>query len=391
MTTRRTIALVLVVVASVLAFTALPAIYLNRQLLNTDNYTQTSSKLLADPVIRDQVAVYLVDQLYANVDVESQLRAALPAQLQALAGPAAGALRTAAERASKDILARPRAQQAWEDANRQAHIALLAVLDNRTDLLTQQGGNVVLDLKTLLEQLAARVGIGQRVVAALPDSAAQITVLRGNQLGAAQDATKFLKGLPIVLVALSLLCFVIALFVAPTRRRETVRGYGAGLIIAGALMLVVISLAGDQIVDSLARTQAMVPVVGDTWTIVTPLLREATVATIGYGLVMLVGAWLAGPMGAAVAIRHALAPYLREPLVAWAVFAAIVAAVLFWWAPTPATRNPVTAVLLVALLAAGFEGLRRRTAREVPEADLDVALAAHADRAKRLWHREKVA
>ena len=32
-------------------------------------------------------------------------------------------------------------------------------------------------------------------------------------------------------------------------------------------------------------------------------------------------------------------------------------------------RNPVTAILLVVLFAAGFEGLRRRTAREFPDAE----------------------
>src|SRR3954454_15072725 len=100
MTTRRSIALAMVVVASVLAFASLPAIWLNRQLLNTDNYTKTSSELLADPVIRDQVAVYLVDQLYQNVDVAGELRSALPAQLQPLAGTAASGVQTTTERAA---------------------------------------------------------------------------------------------------------------------------------------------------------------------------------------------------------------------------------------------------------------------------------------------------
>ena len=59
-----------------------------------------------------------------------------------------------------------------------------------------------------------------------------------------------------------------------------------------------------------------------------------------------------------------LAPYLREPLIAYAGLAVVLAVVLFWWAPTPATRNPATAVLLVALVALGFEGLRRKAARE---------------------------
>jgi hypothetical protein len=63
------------------------------------------------------------------------------------------------------------------------------------------------------------------------------------------------------------------------------------------------------------------------------------------------------------------ARYLCEPAIAFGVFAVVTAAVRLWWAPTPAMRNPVTAILLVVLFAAGFEGLRGRTAREFPEAD----------------------
>jgi hypothetical protein len=387
MTTRRSIALAMVVVASVLAFASLPAIWLNRQLLNTDNYTKTSSELLADPVIRDQVAVYLVDQLYNNVDVEGELRSALPTRLQPLAGVAASGLRTVAERASKDILARPRAQQAWEDANRQAHTALLDVLNGGGTVVNSSGGNVVLDLRALLQQLASRVGVGTRVVNALPPDAARIEILRAKQLSVAQDVSKGIKGLPIILVGLSLILFLGALFVAPDWRRNTVRAYGAGLIVAGLLMLILIPLAGDKLVSSLATTAAMQPVVEHTWTILTPLLREATVAGIFYGVILVIGAWLAGPTGAAVAVRHALAPYLRPALIAYSGFAAIVAAVVFWWAPTPAMRNAVTALLLIALLAVGFEGLRRKAASEVPEADLDEALQAHAERLRRLGGR----
>jgi hypothetical protein len=63
------------------------------------------------------------------------------------------------------------------------------------------------------------------------------------------------------------------------------------------------------------------------------------------------------------------APYLREPAIAYGAFAVVAATAVLWWAPTPAMRNPVTAILLVVLFAAGFEGLRRRTAREFPDAD----------------------
>src|SRR3954464_8974180 len=70
---RRTIARVLVVLASVLAFGGILAVWANRQVLNTDNWTQTSTELLQRPVIRQQLATFLVDQLYANVDAQGEI------------------------------------------------------------------------------------------------------------------------------------------------------------------------------------------------------------------------------------------------------------------------------------------------------------------------------
>ena len=101
----------------------------------------------------------------------------------------------------------------------------------------------------------------------------------------------------------------------------------------------------------------------------------------------MIGAWLTGPTGLAVGLRRVLAPYLGEPLVAWPGFAAIFAAIVFWWAPTPATRNGVTAVLLIALAAIGWEGLRRKTRREWPGASLEQEMHAHRERLRRLGQR----
>ena len=383
MLSRHRAAAALIVVASLLAFVSLFALWINRQVLNTDNWTKASSDLLADPVIRDQVGVFLVNELYSNVDVTGEIRAALPEQFKPLAGPAAGGLRNLAERAAKDILARPRAQEAWENANRQAHLALLKVLDGGGTTVSTQGGAVVLDLKALLSQLADRVGIGGRVAAALPADSAQITIMRSDQLAQAQDISKVARGLPVLLVGLTLAFFAIALLIAPQSRRTTVRGYGAGLIAAGVAMLIAIALAGDALVNALASTASTEPVVAHVWTIITPLLKEATGAAIGYGLVMVLGAWLAGPTRPAFAIRRALAPYLREPALAYAGLAVLLGIVILWWAPTPATRNPATAALLVVLVALGFEGLRRQTAREHPHASREAATEAHRDRLRR--------
>jgi hypothetical protein len=370
---RRGLALSLVVLASVVAFVAMFSVWVNRQVLNTDNWTATSSRLLEEKVIRDQVAGFLVDQLYENVDVEAEIRSALPPRAQPLAGPAAGAVRTFAERAARELLARPRAQLAWEGANRNAHKLLLRVLEGGGPVVSTNNGVVVLDLKALLEETQARVGIGGRVAARLPDDAAEITIVRSDQLSAAQDGLRILRPLPIVLVSLSLLLFAIALVISPGWRRKAVRAYGIGFIAAGALGLAAISILGDTVVGSLARTEASEPAIEQTWTIATTLLDEIAVSTIGYGVLMWVGALLAGPTTAATAVRRVLAPYLREPGIAYAGLLVLLGVGILWWAPTPATRNPVTAVLLAILIAVGFEALRRRTGREFPDADRRVA------------------
>ena len=45
------------------------SVWANRLLFNPDNWSNTSTQLLSNPTIRSSTANYLVDQLYANVNV----------------------------------------------------------------------------------------------------------------------------------------------------------------------------------------------------------------------------------------------------------------------------------------------------------------------------------
>ena len=52
-----------------------------------------------------------------------------------------------------EVLARPRAQERWAEANRQAHMALLKILEGGGPNVSTQGGVVTLDLKSLVSLL----------------------------------------------------------------------------------------------------------------------------------------------------------------------------------------------------------------------------------------------
>ena len=379
---RRGWARALVVLASIVAFAAILAVWANRQILNTDNWTNTSTQLLENRHIRDQLAGYLVDQLYANVDVAGELREALPERLQPLAGPAAGGLREFADRAARRMLSRPEVQQRWAEANRAAQEQLLKVLEGGGPVVSTTGGTVVLNVTELLEQIQQRVGIGGRLAERLPPSAAEITILHSDELATAQDGLKLVKGLPYVLVTLSLLLFFAALAIAPTWRRQALRAYGIGFVLAGAAALLAQDQAGQALVNSLAETASVEPAIAATWTISTTLLVEAASATIGYGVFMVLAAWIAGPSRPTVAIRRGVAPYASHPGIAYSVFAVFVL-LLLWWAPTPALRDPALALILVALLAVAWEALRRLIGREHPDADMAEANERMRERARR--------
>jgi hypothetical protein len=370
---RRALPLTLITVGTVLAVLAIFALWANRQLLDTDNWTETSSELLENDEIRGQLSIYLVDQLYANVDVQAELAEAFPPRLQPLAGPAAGALQNLGVRGVDALLERPRAQALWEASNRRAHRRLLQVVeDGGGEAVSTGGGNVTLDLKTLLEQTSEQFGVGGRLADRLPEDAAQLTVLKSDELELAQDAVRFLKALAIILVVLALGLMALGAYLARGWRREALRACGFGLIVAGAAALVARSLAGGAVVG-LAKTAAVEPALEDAWSISTSLLVEAATATLLYGIVVVFAAWLAGPTAWATSTRRALAPFLREPRFAYGGLALIVL-LLLAWGPTPAFRKPILALILIALLAVGVEALRRQTAREFPHANRDEAM-----------------
>ena len=140
---RRLVPRLLVVLGSVLAVIATLAIWVDRQVLNTDHWTQTSAELLRDKAIQDELATYLSDQVFSSDAPEQRIAAALPPRLKPLAGPAASGLSNLSERIAKRMLASGAVQQLWVEANRITHAQFVALTEGKG--VTVQGAGVVLD------------------------------------------------------------------------------------------------------------------------------------------------------------------------------------------------------------------------------------------------------
>jgi hypothetical protein len=273
-------------------------------------------------------------------------------------------LRELAGRAANEALQRPRVQAAWEEANRRAHKLLLAVVEGKSVTVSTEGGVVTLDLRALVRMLGSQVGID--VSDKLPEDVGEIEVLQSDELSLAQDLVRLLKGLAIGLTAAALALYALAIYLARGWRREALRASGFGFIAVGIAVLVARSLAGNAVVGSLATTESVEPAAESAWSIATSLLAESGVAMIGYGVAIVLGAWLAGSTALARWLRRMLTPVLRERRIGYAVLAVIVLLV-FWWNPTEATQRLIPSLLLILLLIAGFEALRAQAIRDFPD------------------------
>src|SRR3954462_13545503 len=108
---------ILVVLASFLAFLAIFTSWIDQQALDTNEWVNTSGRLLEDKEISDALATYSVDQLYANVEVTKLVKKRLPNDLQQLASPASAGIREMRTRAAMPALQSHRVQNLWQDAN----------------------------------------------------------------------------------------------------------------------------------------------------------------------------------------------------------------------------------------------------------------------------------
>ncbi len=376
---RRTVK-ALVVLGSVLAFLSVFAIWIERQALNTGDWVSTSGKLLQNETIRTAVGDYLVDQLYENVNVEQELKDILPGETKQLAGPAAGGLRQVAGQGAEKVLESSTAQELWEDANRSAHEQLLAVLENKGEAVSTEGGNVSLNLGSLITNLAGQVGIGGTLAEKLPPDAGKIEILHSNELKTAQNIAVAIKGLALVLSLLTFIAFGIAIYLARGSRWVAVLFAGIGLIAAGFAVIVARQIAGGIVVDELVNVQSVKPAAEATWSIATSLMTSIATTVIVIGVLFSAAGWLGSPTGSARSTRRVLAPALSEHVAYVYTGLAIIVGIYFISGPTQGVRTFLTTVVIAGMAAFGIFELRKQTAVEFPDAKFSDTFGSTRDK-----------
>ncbi len=303
-----------VAIATVCVVVGSFAVWLRQQVLNTDNWANTSSQIIANRTVQEAVGGYVVQQLFTSVNVAGELGTVLPSDV---ANSVAGRLQTAANGIAVQLLAVPAVQEAWRSANRTAQLELLEILDGGGRVLSTREGVVTLNLHPLVGELAKALSsqsaaavlpsalrdllgsdlqaVAQRLLdLALPAQSGQLVVFRSSQLRTAQHIVEGVRGLSIALPAAALAMFALALALARGWRRVVLRRIGWSLILAGIAVLIARRLLEPFVVNALVPSAADRPAGDVAWSIGTSVLRDIAIALMVGGAVTAIVAIVAG-------------------------------------------------------------------------------------------------
>lgn len=363
---RRIVIWTLLVVATLLAIVAILTTWVKRQMLDTAAFNRATAQIIQDPKVQTALGSFTVNELYENVDVAQALQQRLPENLKPLAPPLAGALQGPATRSVTLLLQRPRIQQLFIRASTVAHEKLVAVLENKTKAGISTGNGVVtLNINQLVVDVGTQLGLSADTLAKIPANTGTITLMRSDQLKAAQAGVQATRVLSAWLLVGVLVLYGLAIYLARGARRATLRNAGFGLALAGLVVLVVRGLLGNYLTDALA-SPGYQPATHRLYLIGTSILGQIGAAALLYGAIAALGAIFAGPSAVATPLRRRLAPVLNErPGIVWGSVGFIYLLAI-WWGGTHALRVWWGILLLAGLIALGVVALRRQTLQEFP-------------------------
>jgi predicted nuclease with TOPRIM domain len=183
----------LIVLASVLLLVSMAANWVQRAALDTNQVVDTTDEVLADQDVQEALSIYLVDQLYANVDVKGQIEQELPSNARALSAPIAAATRQLALNVSQKALASPRVQALVSNAVRASHEKFVRLIRDKNQYVSTTGGDVTLEYGSLVADLAARLGVDPATISEIQGIVRDLSTNLKQGLTAAQDKIKSIR------------------------------------------------------------------------------------------------------------------------------------------------------------------------------------------------------
>lgn len=298
-TGRKIVVALLVILGCLILVLASVAFWARFTLLNTNGWVNAVGPIPQNPTIAQSASAYLSGELFEQVNVDQAMVEMLPEKFQMLGVPLSKALQGLVQDTIASLIQSDGFNTVWVGVNRGAHRVVIRVLRGEGDLVYLQSGQLVIDFSDLIAFIQRNFSLERIDIAGENDG--RIVLLESQQVAYLQEAIHYLDTFGLLLPLLSLVVFVGAWFVSLWRRKTLL---WIGIAVAFTMLLSLIAYEFIQsgifisIADPLARLIGR-----EIWDVVTAGLVIQTIVLLIVGLLIAVGAWLAGPNPKAVTFR----------------------------------------------------------------------------------------
>ncbi len=321
---RRISAWVLVVLASLLIPISVISVWAIRTVTNTDQYVETMAPLARNQVIDEHLAAKATDALFSTHIVENKVTAALPAKAKPIVTPIVNQVHGYVEGLALKFFESPQFGKLWDGLNRHSHDAVVDVLTGKQTPLTkklEKGGAIVVNVTPALNNIIDKAN-AKGITLFNP---AKAILTQGDKLGVtvvSKSQVSQFTGLFNLIVKLKWVIPAIALALAAlgiglaVERRKTLLRMAIGVALVTMLLLAGLSLGRITFINQAGHSFNR-EVAATVWDTMLRFLKTDLRWMLLLSVLVVLGAWLAGPARYAVWIRSTVAKGARWVAAQW--------------------------------------------------------------------------
>ena len=340
----------------VLTILANSTVWANRTVFNTDNFVETTNRVLDEEEVQQQLATRLSVRLIEQGEVEERLSERLPDGLSFMAPILTATAQDLAYDAILRALNNDTIRGGLDTSLRLVHAQLLKIIEDEGAIVVQDN-QIILDLQVVLRAAAEELGASDDGLLSnitIPEDAGQIVLVEDAETaGAAKDLLAYHDQITWLIIGAAVVAFVLAIAVS-RERRSTARSVGMLIIIAGLLgVLVLVPLR--PIAAAVAQNQQAAQATFDAFFLD---YRIQSLVLMLVGAVVMLGVALTGQGELARAVRGArgkaagtptMLDAVRSNATTFRVVGLITGTlVLIVW-PSPSDRVYINTFVLLAL------------------------------------------
>jgi hypothetical protein len=207
-----------------------PALWVDRVVLDTDRYTAAVGPLVEDPAFQARLAERIVAVVDTAVDLPALVSDVLDRQVRRVVGTG-------------------QFQEVWTRAVRESHERLAAALTGTGEGIEVTGSALTVEVAPLVAAARERlVATGVPWADRIPDVDATLTLAESPRIGQARGVARFADAWAVPLTLAALAMMTAGVLLAPSRTRALVTvglGTAAGMAVILLVLLVARSQAGD--------------------------------------------------------------------------------------------------------------------------------------------------